>query len=1086
MRAWLLVALAVAAAAVALAYLGTDDAFRGLWFPKLAEVAGVEASAAEATWDPLSGFTAKGVRFSGKGGIAGEIEEIQASWNPAEIFRATVALNSLSVTGARVEWRTGKRGGGGGGGDKDEAARRGGPTVLGFAVECGPVALRRIEVVARAPRGGLCMTNRIESIELSGWRPGSEVRAKARVGMAGSLWEGLELEGGLLSCDMKLSLNPKLEINGAEGWVRFGECRGRSGEMRLDGLEFEQTIQLTPYWLRSAVATASMKGRPLGRCAANGAVDFNLKTCDLVVLVEGIDPELVSAVTASRGLWMTKGTMRVTGQYQVLKASRRIQGDAEMKGACFDRKAGASAFPPIEGRCAFAAEHFPDARELVLERAQVSLVEGDSVVAAAGLDRPMRLSWGKQAQRGEAAELALRVPETDLRRLAHFVEAACGARLQGGIVGGRGRLVAMPGGREVRWEGSLAARDLVGDWRGESLAGMAVSAGSSGRWMGEAVLEVSNAAVRVEGPPEKSAVIWLSGARSGKGETWKLGGSLGRDWLRGWANPRFGVTGGSVEGSAEVVRSTNGTGAVKWVAAGKGLAGEGGPIRLEDLGIEVRGEVAMGAGEERVCRASAVVRPGGDGPPCELLVEGPWRDGLGGGRIEARLRGWGEEGLARVLRPGPASRVCAGKGLEGLVVIQRVPGKWAVDGMVALRETGSAGGARGKDPAVDLVLALKGGVGSGRVDIESGSFSAGRVGDSENRLAVSGGFRTDGQGVDLTITAPVFDPKPILPLLAAWGAESDGGVARDEGPGAAPAVGEVPGPDGGRRDVPDGQVAGAQDGRLGFAIERLLLGDVEAKLTGQIVKSGSRWRDGVASLISGSGQLVCRMGWPKPGAWEAEARADAFPAKAAGPFVAAPSDFLDGVVSGDARLAGGGGWRPESLRGAGRVSWSGARGERLPAIRSFLKSASKRVTPELAECRVSGLAGSFEVTGGDWRSQDLLLSGDLMKLWYLGGVDHRGRIDGEARFAGKTDMMRRARVRLGDVEVGGSTFVAFGRPDGEFTVLPGSLPVRGDMGGELEADWDGWLKSVGLGAFSGLIEGLGGSPGRTRDDGREK
>lgn len=1070
--------LAVVVASVALAYLATDDAFRALWFPKLAEAAGLEASAAEATWDPLSGFTAKGVRFTGDGGISGEVDEIQASWNPTEILRATVALNSLSVTGARVEWRTDRRGGGSEVERGDRPKGMGVPTVLGFAVECGPVALRRIELVARTARGGLCMTNRIEAIELSGWRPGTEVRAKARVGMAGRFWDGLELEQAMLSCDMKLALNPKLEVNGAQGWVKFGECRGRSGELRLDGLEIEHTILLTPYWLRSAVVTATKNGRGLGRFASNGAVDFNLKTCDVVLLVEDIDPELVSAVTASRGLWMTNGKIRVTGQYQVLKGSRRIQGEAEMKGACFDRKSGPSAFPPVEGRCAFAAEHFPEARELVLERAQVSLVEGESVVAAAGLDRPMRLSWGKKSKRGEAAELALRIPETDLRRLAHFVEAACGARVAGGVVGGRGRLVAAPGGEEVTWDGSLAVRDLRGEWRGESLEGMAVSAGSVGRWRGGAALEVSNAVVRVEGPPEKCAAVSISGARSEQGESWRLGGSLGRDWLRGWAGPEFGVVAGSAEGSADLTKGSDGKGLLKWRAAAKGLTGEGGPIRLEEAGVEVGGEVAFGEGGEEMCRARGVLRSGGGASVGEILVEGPWRDAAGGGRIEVRLSGWGEASLSDVLRPGLVSRLASGRSLEGLAVLERQPGKWAVDGMAALRGSAPRDGAPDAGAVPDLVMALKGDFGRGWFQIADGSLSAGKVGASDNRLAVSGRFQTDGPGVDLRVTGTVFDPSPILPFLIAGLDEANpaGTERREVTEAVGGDVGAVSGGEGHRAD----------EGGVGFAIERLMLGKVETKFIGQMSKSGSRWREGNWMLMSGPGRLDCRVGWPKRRKWSIEATADAFPVMAAAPFLSRPAEYLGGSISGSVRLSGDGAWRSESLQGAGQLTWSDASGEKVPAVRSFLKSAAKRVTPELADCRVSGLAGSFEVAGGNWQTKDLALVGDLMKLWYAGGVDHRGRMEGAARFAGKTDVMQRARVRLGGVEVGGSTFVAFGRADGEFTVLPGSLPVRGDIGGDLEADWDGWLKSVGLGSLSGLIDNLGGGSGGRRENRDER
>lgn len=1081
MRGWLLVLAAVVAASLALAYLVTDDAFRGLWFPKLAEAAGVEASAAEATWDPLSGFTAKGVKFSGAGGFSGEVDEIQASWNAAEILRATVALNSLSVTGARVVWRTGKKAGvGGGGRGKEDSRRMGGPTVLGFAVECGPVALRNIDVVVKAARGGTCMTNRIEAIELSGWRAGADVRAKGRVGLAGSLWQGLELEKAMLSCDLKLTLSSKLEVNGADGWVKFGECRGRSGDMRLDGLEIEHTILLTPFWLRSAVLTATMKGRPLGRCAANGQVDFNLKTCDVVLLVEDIDPELVSAFTASRGLWMTTGRLRLTGQYQVRKASRRLQGEGEMRGACFDNKAGPSAFPPIEGRCAFAAEHFPEAEQLVIERAQVSLVEGDSVLAAAGLDRPMKLSWGEKSKGGEAAELALRIPETDMRRVAHFVEAACGARVAGGTVGGRGRLVATSGGRALSWEGSVTARDLTGEWRGQSLEGMAVSAASAGRWRGGAMLEVSNAMVRAEGPPEKSASVSVSGGRTDKGESWKFSASLGRDWLRGWGMKRFAVAEGTAEGTAAMTRSPDGTGVLEWKAVAEDLTGEGGALRFEKARLEGGGEVRFTGGDQRVIRAVGVVRPGGDSPAGEILAEGPWRDASGGGRLEVKLRGWSDRNLRHVLAPQYyGSSVASAGDLEGLAVFERRSGRWTADAMAALHGARFLTGSPEAQAARDLVLVLKGRFGADRFDIAEGSVSLGKVGEVDNRLSVTGGFDLAGPGIDLQIKGGVFDPSVILPLIV-HGSASPGLSQSDAREGAGPGDAE-PGLAAEGRKGDAGQGAGDVRGRIGFEIGRCVLGGVETKLTGDLTKAGSRWREGNLKLVSESGHLKCRLHWPRKGAWGIDANAKDFPMVAVTPFLSGSREYLTGAISGEASCAGDGGWRPETLHGKGQFTWSGASAEKFPTIRSFLKSAAKRVTSELADCHVSGMAGGFEVAGGDWHSKDLSFSGDTMKLWFVGGVDHEGRIEGEARFAGKTDMMQRSRVRLGTIEVGGMTFVAFGKADGEFTVLPGSLPVRGSIHGDLEADWDGWLRSVGLGSLSGLIENLGGRKGGRRE-----
>lgn len=1079
MRGWLLVVLAVVAATVALAYLATDGAFRSLWFPKLAEAAGLEASAAEATWDPLSGFVARGVRFVGGDGVSGEVEEIQASWNPAEILRATVSLNSLSVTGARVEWVRGKRRGREAEAREKEPKRMGVPTVLGFAVECGPVAFRGIDLVARSVRGGLSLTNRIEAIELSGWRPGTEARAKARVRMAGSVWDGLELEDALLSCDMRLSLTQKLEINGAQGWVRFGECRGRSGEMSLDGLEIEKNILLTPYWLRSAVVTATLGGRPLGRCAANGAVDFNLRTCDLVWLIEDVEPELVSAATASRGLWMTAGKIRLSGQYQVLKESMRVQGEAEMKGACFDRQPGPSAFPPIEGRCAFAAEHFPGAKELVVERAQVSLVEGDSVVAAAGLDRPMRLAWGKKSKRGEPAELALRVPDTELARVAHFIEAACGARVSGGVVGGRGRLLASPDGSEVSWEGSLAARGLAGQWRGESLEGISVGAESVGKWVGGSVLRLSNAVFRVEGPEEKRASVALSGWRSEAGESWKLAGAVGRDWLRGWAGGRFAVARGSVEGSAERVRGEDGAGTLKWDVSAMGLSGAGGALQLRDGGGKVSGELRYGAGGEEGLWGRAVILSGEGAPSGELLVEGPWRDAGGNGRLEARIRGWSEGFLKNVLRPDLAARVGAGTSLDGLAVIGRQAGSWAIDGTGALRGARLGDAPEGPAEGTDLVLAVRGRWAADRFEIEAGSLTAGQVSGADNRLAFAGHVGTDGSGMDVRVTGEVLDPSPFIPMLFAGVGSGEGVLPEGKPPVAT---------DGGRGAGDGGAGGGARarddGGGIRVEVARLRLGDVEAKFEGQLARADSRWRGGTAVLVAGDGRLDCRIDFPKRGDWAIEARADAFPVVAAAPFVKISGDCLTGTIAGNASLSGGGGWDARALRGVGQLTWSGASGEKFPAVRSFLKSAGKRVTPRLAECRVTGLSGSFEAREGRARTEDLSLVGDLMKLWYAGSIDHRGEIEGSVRFAGRTEVMREARVRLGSVEVGGSTFVAFGRGDGDFTVLPGSLPVRGNVDGEVETDWDGWLKSAGLGAISGLIENLGGA--RERKEKAEK
>lgn len=1063
MKGWLLVLAAIVAAAFALAYLMTDDAFRSLWFPKLAEVAGLTASASEATWDPLSGFVAKKVKFSAGEGISGEIEEIQASWNPAEIFRATVALNSLSVTGARVDWRTARKTLGPDELDEDKGPKRmGGPTVLGFAVECGPVALRNIDVVARSSRGGRCLTNHIESIELTGWKPGAEVRAKGRVGLKGSIWKDLELEQGTVACDMKLNLNQKLEVIGAQGWAKFGECRGRSGDMRIDGLEIEHTILLTPFWLRSAVLSATLNGRPLGRAAANGQVDFNVKTCDVVLLVEDIQPELVSAITASRGLWMTAGQLRVTGQYQVLKTSMRLQGDAEIKGACFDRKAGPSAFPPIEGRCAFAAENFPEQEQLVVERAQISLVEGDSVLAAAGLDRPMRLSWAGKAKGGEAAELALRVPETDMRRVAHFVEAASGARVDGGILGGRGRVVATSGGRILSWEGSIAARNLTGAWRGESLEGVSVSAESAGRWRDGKVLEVSNAVMRAEGPLEKQASISVTGGQDEKGQSWRFSGSLGRDWLRGWSRQRdFAMADGSADGKAELLQAPDGSGHFTWNVDFRGLAGEGSAFKFENLRAESSGRLSLGSKGELTCQAVGIIRPGGDLPQGEIRIEGPWRNAEGGGRLEAKLIGWNDKNLRAVLKQSYyGSRVVSAGDLQAVGVVEKNPGRWTLDGMVALGAVRV--GAKRDDASnpADIVLAMKGGLRGNRLDIDEGSIALGKVGEARNGLSITGGLDLSGSGVDLKVHSTIFDPTVFWALTAP---APFAGVARAEGDQKRPA--STTRTDAGGDDAPS-------DGRVTFDIERFLIGSSETRLIGEFGRSGSRWRRGAWTLSAGSGKIECKMDWPKRDQWAADITALDFPAAVAIPLIPDSEEYLGGAITGQAHCTGELDWRADTLDGLGRFSWVGLKAEKLPTVRSFLKTAAKRVTPELEACQISSLAGSFAVTDGDWQFQDLALSGDLVRLWFTGGVKRDGRIEGGARFAGKTDMMQRSRLRLGTIEVGGSTFVAFGKTEGEFTVLPGALPIRGDVRGDIEADWDGWLRSAGLGALSGLIKKL--------------
>lgn len=1065
MKAWLLVLAAVVVASIALAYLATDDAFRNLWFPKLAEAAGLEASAEEATWDPLSGFTAKKVKFSAAEGISGEIDEIQASWNPTEILRATVALNSLSVSGARVDWRTGKRPIVATEAEKKEGPKRmGGPTVLGFAVECGPVALRNIDIVMRSNRGGLHLTNHVDAIELTGWRPGAEVRVKGRVGLAGSIWKDLELEKAGLSCDMRLTLNPKMEVNGAQGWVKFGDCRGRSGDMRIDGLEIEHTILLTPYWLRSAVVTATMNGRPVGRAASNGQVDFNLKTCDVVLLVEDIGPELVSAITASRGLFMTAGHLRITGQYQVLKTSQRLQGDAEMKGACFDRKAGPSAFPPIEGRCAFAAENFPGG-QLVIERAQVSIVEGDSVLAAAGLDRPMKLSWAGKAKGGESAELALRVPETDMRRVAHFVEAACGARVEGGTVGGKGRITATSGGRVLSWEGSIAAKDMTGEWRGQSLEGMTVTAESVGRWRDGTTVEISNAVVRAEGPPEKRAMVSVTGGRNEKGDSWKFEGAMARDLLRGWARGHFVVSDGSVEATAELVRSADGAGQFSWKANAPNLTAEGGIFRFQNAGVGTHGKLSLGPKGERTCHATAVIRPGGEIPQGEIVAEGPWRDADGGGRLDVQLRGWNDRNLRSVLGPKYyGSRVISAGDLQAVTVFERRAKRWAIDGMAGLSAARlGTRSSEGSNPT-DLVLALKGGLRGERLDIDEGSIVMGKVGDSNNSLSVAGALELGGPGIDLKIHGRVFDPSILLHLV---GRESRDRRTGPRDGGRQEVVGEPA-----AQEVADAGGAEGAAGRVAIEIERLPIGEIDTQLSCEFTKTGSRWRQGDLKVAAGGGNLQCKVNWPKGDEWAADVSARDFPAKIAIPFVGGPTEYLDGIITGEAHCSGERGWRLDTLDGLGRFSWAGVKAEKFPPIRSFLKTAAKRVTQEIEACQIANLSGGFAVADGDWQFKEFAISGDLVRLWFTGAVKRTGRIEGETRFAGKTDMMQRSRLRLGTIEVGGATFVAFGKTEGDFTILPGALPVNGDFGGDLVADWDGWLRSAGLGALSGLIQKL--------------
>ena len=151
------------------------------------------------------------------------------------------------------------------------------------------------------------------------------------------------------------------------------------------------------------------------------------------------------------------------------------------------------------------------------------------------------------------------------------------------------------------------------------------------------------------------------------------------------------------------------------------------------------------------------------------------------------------------------------------------------------------------------------------------------------------------------------------------------------------------------------------------------------------------------------------------------------------------------------------------LYGYGTAEWSDAKISAVPAVKKLLLEAAEKISPQFSKLQLESGHARFSLEGNNLCSDELFIYGDKGMLEISGKYNYSNdNLDSNVVFHLDTESLRKARVRIGGVTVAGQTLVTFGRQQDDFTTLPGVLPVRGKLNGNLKADWMAWLQSLGI------------------------
>ena len=1102
---------------------GSDWAFRRIWLPKLAEAAGVEATVTRVEWSPLSSLTLHGLEFQRDDGTRGKFETVRVDYHPGRIRRKAVALDRLSLAGGELRWveRAGP-----------PAPAPAAPAVPAPVATTTPAADTNVTPAVEAPRererparppsrkrsrgfdfdpGQVSLTNvivradradgsrvvaAVDSLHVDSIRRDrTNVIAAAGV-LSGEPLARMRLERARFETQCQFALTPDQHVREARGRMSFTDIAGRHGSVTFSNYQVVAEGEVAGYRLKPSTLLVTRGDRTEARVRVGGPFDWARRDADLLAQVDQVSPELANVFLGRSPVAVDSGGLAGAGQVRVTRDGTRLQAELRMDRLTLHARDSGETMPVIDGTVQAAGEYFPGRRELQLDRAEARLKQGQKPLLDAVLSKPVRLGRGGGTG---GAEFQVRLAPMDLASFRPLWSRAQAFQLAAGNVSGSGIVAVSADAQRISWDLHLGGADLVGDWRGTRVERGVLELALVGSVEGFDLerydrLDLTRATLVLRDASGVRASLEVRGR--GDTNTGQFTATAAGDaaLLLPWGEGTDGFRSGTVQGDASLGWTRPGARAGQFKLAGTGLTGRWNALRVDNGSARVSGELGV-AGDRVSLRAVQLdVEPAPGTGEGSVTAVADWSRTTNTWDARATLSGWTRRNLTVLL-----SEPLAGVEFD----VQGLDGEWRAGRTAAGSQIGAKLIARGLravsrlQPGADQVAPVTATLdfeasGMQRLEVKSASLDLGPAG----KLEAVGWWR-DARAFDLTLTGGSVDLAPLSGFILREPpedkparqetAKSSGSSPSGAGSraGAVSAAAAPPAPEPRRPEAKPAATRGAApDRRLSVKLDALAIpeyGTFRVEATGQENAAGLRVSP--LEIKAGDAVLAGSLSWnrnEKGAPFLMGVRADRFPLEAFRAFAGKKArPWFTGRVTCDGSFRGAGGsWKrlQESLAGRMELDWTDARLERVPPIRSLLKTISKQVNEEFKEAKFPRATATVTVDQGLAQTDNLRVDGDLLRFALAGNGTLAGELDLGLVFIARTEVLKRGQVKVGPVTIGGEAFAGFGKANGDYTTMPGRLPLRGELGGDVEADWTGWLVGVGIGnradadALKGLIE----------------
>jgi hypothetical protein len=1085
--------------------LTSNWALRRLWLPRVAAAAGVELRVAHADWEPLSSLTLRGVEFSHRDGWRGRLAMVRFEYTPTGLSRASMRFQRVVAVDGELhrvepvdvpshgeaavaapqaapapdpERKAGR----------PQRARR---TVV-RAFDPGELIASNVTLTVSAPSRdpGRC---RVVSLRLDPVAAGRTTRAVCEASFEGAWGAAWFVDAGKVRAAVEFTTAPDGSVKEFSGNVALVDWSGRHGASVFSNVSATAEAMMSGYRLRTGIVAVTVEGREAGGFRATGPLDFGKRDADILVENGVAGAALLDLLAGCTGVGCTNGSAGFAGQFRLTRGAMRVQGEVRASGIELHGRGGV-VMPRLDGVVRLAGERRGD--ELVLDRVEARVQQDGKPLVDATLNRPVVLKpGGAPGQSG--GELAFTLAPVRLEYLVAPWPAGARLGVRDGTISGRGVAALSVDGRRLSVDARASLENVTATWGEAAIERAKGDAAIVGTCEDFETFDLARCTLTLAdggGPRLLLDGKGRGGARQGSFQTAVSGDAR---MLGPWVRDRLVVRRGGFQAAAQGAWTNAGACVVTVQGGLDRLSGEWRGLRADGGALSGNATVEHGAAGTSVRAAElrfapiSGVEPGivswvADRDPSGRVVRAQWS-----------LSGWSQGNLVPAVEPllGGATlqlRELSGAGEMEMGGDQR---RLAAELRAIGFELRDAGDAGAETRACDVQAVVRAS-GPDRWNIEQADFSIG-----PDRLTVSGWLVDPGRFA-LEVTGDRLD---LAPWAGWWSRESGrddgsgreaGGVVSKKVGGASNAVERA------RADVrpsaapTERREAGknSRDRSLAIRLKELALPQGGVFLFecgwkeqgGTVVLSPFALRGGDASLTGSLAWDRSREDAPLL----VGVRAVKFPLRGLRGFVDPSAHaWLSGEATCDANLGGTGRtWKKarRTLAGRAEIAWKEARIERVPPVKSVLRTINRNTEDAFKSARFPEASAAFEVKDGVARTTNLVLAGEMLRLHVAGSAEMDGDVDMNLGLAVESGVLQRLRLRAGPVMVGGATLQSLGTAEGKFTRLPGELPVRGSLKDDLEADWEAWVIKFGVdgvrggGAVRGLLDALIQPPNRKR------